>query len=347
MITAYYGRSYIQGILPKGPYPPCLRMADRALLAGYPRHLIALAAFHHHQLLVCPNTTWLPARWASGFSGDHQQDHQCLWLLLCYSFVLSFIACILNIILNKITTTTTTTTTTTWHDLFQSWEQMNILAWPRLIWTWTHILPYTSCVFSISLSIAGFIIFVSEYGRNVHKSKTTKYRWFQTFIVCFCYLIDVTVLHMNLSPTKVFNTLRPRQMDAISQTTFSNAFSWTKMLEFGLNFHWSLFRRVQLTIFQQWFRQWLGAVQATSHYLNQWWLVYRRIYASLGLNEFNWAIWIIIRKQNFEQNRYLYKDSNHGFMDCVWNGYKIIYLPNPIPSAKRPVLYGDWIKRLK
>ena len=38
---------------------------------------------------------WLPARWASGFSGDHQQDHQCLWLLLCYSIVLSFIVCIL------------------------------------------------------------------------------------------------------------------------------------------------------------------------------------------------------------------------------------------------------------
>ena len=29
---------YIDGILPKGPYPPCLRMADRALLAGYPRY---------------------------------------------------------------------------------------------------------------------------------------------------------------------------------------------------------------------------------------------------------------------------------------------------------------------
>ena len=28
---------YVEGILPKGPYPPCLRMADRALLAGYPR----------------------------------------------------------------------------------------------------------------------------------------------------------------------------------------------------------------------------------------------------------------------------------------------------------------------
>ena len=33
------------------------------------------------------------------------------------------------------------------------------------------------------------------------------------------------------------------------------------------------------------FSWWLGADQATSHYLNQWWLVYWRIYASLGLNE--------------------------------------------------------------
>ena len=31
------GRPNTEGILPKGPYPPCLRMADRALLAGYPR----------------------------------------------------------------------------------------------------------------------------------------------------------------------------------------------------------------------------------------------------------------------------------------------------------------------
>ena len=33
---------HIDGILPKGPYPPCLRMADRALLAGYPRYLEGL-----------------------------------------------------------------------------------------------------------------------------------------------------------------------------------------------------------------------------------------------------------------------------------------------------------------
>ena len=90
---------------------------------------------------------------------------------------------------------------------------------------------------------------------------------------------------MLISVAHVLNTLRPRQMDAISQTTFSNAFSSMKMFEFRLKLHWSLFPRVQLTIFQHWFRLWLGADQATSHYLNQWWLDYRRIYASLGLSE--------------------------------------------------------------
>ena len=47
------------------------------------------------------------------------------------------------------------------------------------------------------------------------------------------------------------------------------------------------FLRVQLTIIEHWFRQWLGAGKAMRHYLNQWWLVYRRIYASLGLNKLN------------------------------------------------------------
>ena len=65
-------------------------------------------------------------------------------------------------------------------------------------------------------------------------------------------------------------------MDAISQTTFSNAFSWMKIHEFRLRCHWSLFVRFKLTIFQ-----------ATSHYLNQWWLVYWPLYAWLGLNELN------------------------------------------------------------
>ena len=39
---------------------------------------------------------------------------------------------------------------------------------------------------------------------------------------------------------------------AVSQTTLSKAFSWMKILEFRLKFHW--FLRVQLTIFLHWFR---------------------------------------------------------------------------------------------
>ena len=46
-----------------------------------------------------------------------------------------------------------------------------------------------------------------------------------------------------------------------------------------------MFPRVQLTIFQHWLRLWLGAGLAIRHNLNQWWLVYWRIYASPGLSE--------------------------------------------------------------
>ena len=38
-------QTQIDGILPKGLYPPCLRMADRALLSGYPRD-VTFACLH-------------------------------------------------------------------------------------------------------------------------------------------------------------------------------------------------------------------------------------------------------------------------------------------------------------
>ena len=82
------------------------------------------------------------------------------------------------------------------------------------------------------------------------------------------------------------NSLRPRQNDRyFADDIFKCIFFSMKIYEFRLRFHWSLFLRFELTIFQHWFTEWLGAGQATSHYLNQCWLVYRHIYASLGLNE--------------------------------------------------------------
>ena len=61
------------------------------------------------------------------------------------------------------------------------------------------------------------------------------------------------------------------KMVAILQTIFSNAFSRMKSFVYWLKFHWRLFLRVQFTISQHWFRWWLGAGQAPSHYLNQCW----------------------------------------------------------------------------
>ena len=76
------------------------------------------------------------------------------------------------------------------------------------------------------------------------------------------------------------NTLGPRQNDhRFGDDVFQNVFSCMKMYEFWFKFHRSLFLRVQSTIFQHWFRWWLGADQATSHYPSQWCLDYQRVYA--------------------------------------------------------------------
>ena len=50
------------------------------------------------------------------------------------------------------------------------------------------------------------------------------------------------------------NTLSPRQNGRLFPDDISNGFSRMKMFTFRLKFHWSLFLRVQLIIFQHWFR---------------------------------------------------------------------------------------------
>ena len=47
-----------------------------------------------------------------------------------------------------------------------------------------------------------------------------------------------------------------------------------KLLNFDSKFTSNLLLRFQLIISKYWFRQWLGAWQATRHYLNQWWHIY-------------------------------------------------------------------------
>ena len=101
--------------------------------------------------------------------------------------------------------------------------------------------------------------------------------WYRDCILGKC-------LHVNATEPIHKSTSRDN-MAAIFQTTFSNGFSWMKMYEFRLKFHWSLFLGVQLTIFQHRFRQWLGADQAASYYLNQWWSVYWHTCVTRGFSE--------------------------------------------------------------
>ena len=49
-----------------------------------------------------------------------------------------------------------------------------------------------------------------------------------------------------------------------------NAFPWMKITVCWFKFHWNPFLWRHLTISQHWFRWWLGACSAPSHYLNQY-----------------------------------------------------------------------------
>ena len=97
--------------------------------------------------------------------------------------------------------------------------------------------------------------------------------WYEDKVVC--HTLEMTKTKSMSKPKKSFELLKHNhssnldpivclkaylthwgrdQIDAISQTTFSNAFLGMKMNEFRLGFHWSLFLRFELTIFQHWFR---------------------------------------------------------------------------------------------
>ena len=74
-------QKHSEGILPKGPYLPCLRMADRALWAGYPRFLVQDYWAHELTCLVLGHqyyfgrTRWYHGCWWPG-SVHLEDDHR-------------------------------------------------------------------------------------------------------------------------------------------------------------------------------------------------------------------------------------------------------------------------------
>ena len=76
--------------------------------------------------------------------------------------------------------------------------------------------------------------------------------------ISFIMEVWVTFIDIHLTRELAASTVLTHwgrdKMAAVSLTILSNTFSWMKMLEFRLRFHWSLSLRVQLTIIQHWFR---------------------------------------------------------------------------------------------
>ena len=110
-----------------------------------------------------------------------------------------------------------------------------------------------------------------------------------TFILHFVLLFVLRIrwrLHIgDAEPSYNFNTLWPRRneqhfADDIFKRIFFNENIWI-----SIKISLKLVPKGPIKDIHAWFRQRLGAVQATSHYLNQWWLIYRRIYASRSLDE--------------------------------------------------------------
>ena len=130
----------------------------------------------------------------------------------------------------------------------------------------------------------------------------------------------------------LFNTLRPSHncrhfADDIFKCIFLN-----ENARISLRLHWSLFLSFKSTIF----RKWLGTDQATSHYLDQWWLVYWRIYASLGLNELTpcWSLWKIHFRLHY---RLLYT------VCIIWKEFLFALNFSEIKAAERIGWASHWV----
>ena len=134
-------------------------------------------------------------------------------------------------------------------------------------------------------------------------------------------------------------------MADILRTTFSNAFPSMKMFEFRLKFHRGLFQSVQLTVFQHWFRFWLGAGQATIHYLKQWWsMLVTYIYATRS----QWALILI----EYDGSVIKYRFIIHVYSHSHYTGSLYWNMQSPLHKMKitRPItccfLY-IWIHNLR
>ena len=147
-----------------------------------------------------------------------------------------------------------------------SWQQLICLGvWRAMVHNLRMCVFYLCCFWSERAQIIH--ISCKNYKRNIWLAKSSECKWCKihaTQSSGIASSIDMPCkLRWSWHSWQLAAQLRTRKMStqwgrdnmvAIFQTTFSNGFSWMKMYEFRLTFHWSLFQGVELTIFQHWFR---------------------------------------------------------------------------------------------
>ena len=82
---------------------------------------------------------------------------------------------------------------------------------------------------------------------------------------------------------------------------------------------WSLFRRVRLTTCKHWFGWWLGVEQGTTTKGDK---IYRRMYASLGLNES--AQYLSYRQRKFYRRHIEMRFVHSSFLKLIPMSFKIV-----------------------
>ena len=98
---------------------------------------------------------------------------------------------------------------------------------------------------------------ISECYDNVCTNNT-----YWNIVICLPILYRIaslTCVHLVGCHNEITRTTNTNRIHNLYQlislwTTFSDAFSWMKCFAFWSKFHWNLFLRIQLTIFQHWFR---------------------------------------------------------------------------------------------
>ena len=169
-------------------------------------------------------------------------------------------------------------------------------------------------------------LFTQEFTLNNAESLSTgtqrEYRDEQLRGMYFFHekLLGMPSVKYQFCPVVNVSTCRGRdKMTAIFQTTYSNAISWIEIVVFWWKFHWNMFSRTQLTVFQHCFRLNAGVVQATSHCLNWRW---PSLLTHICLT---WVVTLRPEQKRLPSNFkliLLYKNS------CIWIQISETFVPN-------------------